>query len=82
LEPIEYGFHSSKSTQRPSRPPQTRVIVLLRGGAAGCAVARPIGVSAAAAAATAPCMTARRRGRGSTLLFDMVGFLQISAWCL
>src|SRR5271165_465632 len=61
LAPIEYGFHRSKSTQRPSRPPHTRLIVRLRGGAAGCAVARPIGVSAATAvAAAAPCMTLRR----------------------
>src|SRR6516164_10512545 len=75
LAPIEYGFHRSKSTQRPSREPDhTRVIVRLRGGAAGCAVARPIGVSAAAAAA--PAMTARRPGRNSPLFCDIACFLQ------
>src|SRR5271166_7053456 len=75
LAPIEYGFHRSKSTQRPSREPDhTRVIVRLRGGAAGWAVARPIGVSAAAAvAATAPLRTLRRPVCIRVVLFTMVG---------
>src|SRR5580704_13806357 len=30
LAPIAYGFHRSQSTQRPSRPPQTRIIVRSR----------------------------------------------------
>src|SRR5689334_6170573 len=71
LAPIEYGFHSSKSIQRPSRPPHTRLIVLLRGTAAPCAEASPIGVSAeTAATAAAPLITSRRRARPvSTVIF-------------
>src|SRR5271166_2089142 len=79
LAPIEYGFQRSKSTQRPSRPPHTRLIVRLRGGAAGCAVARPIGVSAAAAvAAAAPLRTLRRPVRMRVILFSMVGSFPFS----
>src|SRR6516162_340041 len=40
LEPIEYGFHKSQSTQRPSRPPQTRIIV--RSRATCCRSARAV----------------------------------------
>src|SRR5690348_12084164 len=70
LEPIEYGFHSSKSTQRPSREPDhTRVMVRLRGGAAVCASALCHGVSAAAPAASPAFRTVRRAGVNVSAIF-------------
>src|SRR5215471_9618999 len=60
LEPIEYGFHRSQSTQRPSRPPQTRIIVRSRAIGGRSARAACHGSNAAAPAARPVFRTSRR----------------------
>src|SRR6266576_3250696 len=64
LEPTEYGFHKSQSTQRPSRPPQTRITVRSRETGDRSARAPCQGKRAAAPAARPVLISSRRSGRG------------------
>ncbi len=62
LEPMEYGFQSSKSTHRPSRLPiHTRLSVRLRATVLSWAAAGRAGSTAAAPAARAPVLMSSRR---------------------
>src|SRR6516165_2575785 len=60
LEPIEYGFHKSQSTQRPSRPPQTRIIVRSRAIGGRSASALHQGIKTAAPAPRPALIRSRR----------------------
>src|SRR5574341_2373241 len=75
LDPMEYGFHRSKSTHRPSRLPiHVRISVRLRGTALGRGAwaGASAGDNAAAPAATAPAfMKSRRLSRLALLRCDM-----------
>src|SRR6516162_5419351 len=62
LEPIEYGFHKSQSTQRPSRPTQTRIIVCSRMTGGKSARARCQGNNAAAPVSRPALIRSRRPG--------------------
>src|SRR6266478_10187286 len=64
LAPTEYGFHKSQSTQRPSRPPQTRITVRSRATGGRSAYAPCQGSRAAAPAARPVLITSRRSGCG------------------
>src|SRR5882762_7677458 len=59
LAPTEYGFHKSQSTQRPSRPPQTRITVRCRATGGRSAYAPCQGKRAAAPAARPVLITSR-----------------------
>src|ERR1700730_13490645 len=65
LAPTEYGFHKSQSTQRPSRPPQTRITVRSRATGGSSAYAPCQGKRAAAPAARAVLITSRRLASGN-----------------